>query len=125
VSSNSDIVAFLGETIESLSGYRLVVERVIEGGATIVVELDETVDDGTARLRTEEAIVFDIAADTIARVGGLLAHASGACDIYPRRRSVYSGNVPKPFAVGTGPTYWHDNSSRPSNATSAANGSVT
>ena len=71
---------FLRETITALSGYALHVERVLVSGACVVVELDETVDidraggdgaDGDAgRLRTDEAVVFDVdvANDLITRV---------------------------------------------------------
>ena len=51
-----------------LSGYELHVERVIAAGPTVVVELDETVDAEGGRLRTEEAVVFDVADDLITRV---------------------------------------------------------
>ena len=37
-------------------------------GTTIVVELSETVDDDGARLRTQEAVVFDVDAGAIIRV---------------------------------------------------------
>ena len=60
--------AFLRDTIAALSGYELVVDRVIEDGATAIVELSETVDDGDARLRTQEAVVFDVADGLITRV---------------------------------------------------------
>jgi hypothetical protein len=55
---------FLAETVEALPGYELVVDRVVENGGTTLVELSETIDDtdGT-RLRTAEAVVFDVDAD--------------------------------------------------------------
>jgi hypothetical protein len=37
-------------------------------GTTVVVELNETVDDGGRRLRTDEAVVFDVTDDLITRV---------------------------------------------------------
>ena len=60
--------AFLRETITSLSGYELVVSRVRAAGSVVTVELNETVDDDGKRLRTDEAVVFDVAADRITRV---------------------------------------------------------
>jgi len=59
---------FLEETIEALSGYELVVDRIVPVGSTVLVELSETVDDDGARLRTREAVVFDVRAGEIARV---------------------------------------------------------
>jgi ketosteroid isomerase-like protein len=59
---------FLRETITSLSGYALVVTRVLASGSTITVELHETVDDDGKRLQTDEAVVFDIAGGLITRV---------------------------------------------------------
>ncbi|MCU1430467.1 MAG: ketosteroid isomerase-like protein [Actinomycetia bacterium] len=52
---------FLASTVEALAGYELVVDRIVQHGNTAVVELSETVDDrdGT-RLRTQEAVVFDL-----------------------------------------------------------------
>ncbi len=61
-------IAFLRQTVESLSGYVLAVERVVDASPTLVVELNETVDAGGGRLRTEEAVVFDVAAGGIIRV---------------------------------------------------------
>jgi limonene-1,2-epoxide hydrolase len=52
--------AFLRDTIESLRGYELRVARVLEAGTTVIVELTETVDDKGGRLRTDEAVVFDV-----------------------------------------------------------------
>jgi ketosteroid isomerase-like protein len=60
--------AFLGETIGKLEGYELVVDRIATAGTTVVVELSETVDDDGARLRTQEAVVFDVDAGAITRV---------------------------------------------------------
>jgi hypothetical protein len=59
---------FLEETIEALAGYELVVDRIVPVGSTVLVELAETVDDDGARLRTQEAVVFDVSAGLIARV---------------------------------------------------------
>jgi ketosteroid isomerase-like protein len=63
-----EYASFLAQTIENLAGYELVVDRVAVAGATVVVELSETVDDDGARLRTHEAVVFDVYAGVIARV---------------------------------------------------------
>jgi len=52
---------FLKETIGSLGGYELVVDRVVGGGNVFTVELSETVDDPPhGRLCTQEAVVFDL-----------------------------------------------------------------
>ena len=59
---------FLEESIEALAGYELVVDRIVPTGSTVLVELAETVDDDGARLRTQEAVVFDVRAGEIARV---------------------------------------------------------
>jgi limonene-1,2-epoxide hydrolase len=59
---------FLRTTIESLSGYELHVVRALAAGASVVVELHETVDDGDGRLRTDEAVVFDVDDELITRV---------------------------------------------------------
>jgi ketosteroid isomerase-like protein len=59
---------FLAETISKLEGYELVVDRIVTDGTTVVVELSETVDDSDARLRTQEAVVFDVDAGAITRV---------------------------------------------------------
>jgi ketosteroid isomerase-like protein len=59
---------FLAETISKLEGYELVVDRIVTDGTTVVVELSETVDDSDARLRTQEAVVFDVDAGGITRV---------------------------------------------------------
>lgn len=60
--------AFLRETITSLSGYELVVTRVRAAGSVVTVECNETVDDDGKRLRTDEAVVFDVASGLITRV---------------------------------------------------------
>jgi ketosteroid isomerase-like protein len=61
-------VEFLKTTISSLSGYELVVADVIADGNRVAVELSETVDDGDARLHTDETVVFDVRDGLIARV---------------------------------------------------------
>jgi ketosteroid isomerase-like protein len=59
---------FLAETVAALPGYELVVDRIVTvtdtGAHTVLVELSETVDtpDGS-RLRTAEAVVFDLGTD--------------------------------------------------------------
>jgi hypothetical protein len=52
--------AFLAATLRSLSGYELVVSRLIAGRASVVAELSETVDTPSGRRRTDEAVVFDV-----------------------------------------------------------------
>jgi ketosteroid isomerase-like protein len=59
---------FLRDTISALSGYELRVERVLVADGTVTVELNETVDTNDGRLRTDEAVVFDVAGDLITRV---------------------------------------------------------
>ncbi len=59
---------FLAGIIGSLSGYALVVVDTIADGNRVAVELHETVDDGDARLRTDETVVFDIAGGLIVKV---------------------------------------------------------
>jgi hypothetical protein len=61
-------VKFLSETIESLRGYQLDVDRIQVDGGIVTVELRETVDDQDVRLETCEAVVFDTAAGLITRV---------------------------------------------------------
>jgi ketosteroid isomerase-like protein len=55
---------FLAETVEALPGYEMDVERVVHHDGSALVELSETIDepDGS-RLRTAEAIVFDLDGD--------------------------------------------------------------
>jgi hypothetical protein len=66
-------VAFLAETLASLPGYELRVERLIVASATVVAELNETIDGPQGRMRTDEAIVFDLApSGLIRRVGVFL-----------------------------------------------------
>jgi ketosteroid isomerase-like protein len=60
-------VAFLRATFDQLDGYEMQVARIVATATTAVAELTETVDDGDARLRTAEAIVFD----AVAAAGGL------------------------------------------------------
>jgi hypothetical protein len=61
-------VNFLSETIESLRGYQLDIDRIHVDGGIVTVELRETVDDQDMRLETCEAVVFDTAAGLITRV---------------------------------------------------------
>jgi ketosteroid isomerase-like protein len=60
--------AFLAEIIGSLSGYSLVADDLIADGDRVAVQLHETVDDGDARLRTDETVVFDVAGGLIVKV---------------------------------------------------------
>ena len=59
---------FLQNTVSALSGYELVIVDMIADGNRVAVELSETVDDGDARLHTDETVVFDVAGGLIARV---------------------------------------------------------
>jgi limonene-1,2-epoxide hydrolase len=56
---------FLASAIEPLPGYELVVARIVTDGRTALVELSETIDDGDGRLRTHEAVVFDVDDDNL------------------------------------------------------------
>jgi hypothetical protein len=53
-------VAFLRQTLAALSGYALVVDRLIVTHDTVVAQLNETVDAPDGRRRTHEAVVFDL-----------------------------------------------------------------
>jgi limonene-1,2-epoxide hydrolase len=64
----TEYTAFLRATISALSGYELAVAGVIADGNRVAVELSETVDDGDARLHTDETVVFDVRDGLIARV---------------------------------------------------------
>ena len=64
----NEYAAYLQQTISALSGYELVVHRVIADGSRTAVELSEIVDDKGERLRTDETVVFDVAGGLIARV---------------------------------------------------------
>jgi hypothetical protein len=56
-----DYARFLADTVEALPGYELVVDRVVQHDRSALVELSETIDDTDgSRLRTAEAIVFDL-----------------------------------------------------------------
>jgi hypothetical protein len=59
---------FLEHAIAALAGYALSVERMLVAGRTVIVELNETVDDGDGRLRTDEAVVFDTGRGRISRI---------------------------------------------------------
>lgn len=60
---------FLRRVMTSLQGYRMDIERVIEGsgGRTAVAELTETVEMDGAAVATPEALVFDVDADDLIR----------------------------------------------------------
>jgi ketosteroid isomerase-like protein len=68
VSGRERYAEFLQNTISALSGYVLVVADMIADGNRVAVELSETVDDGDARLHTDETVVFDVADGLISRV---------------------------------------------------------
>ena len=68
VSGGEQYAEFLRSTIGALSGYVLVVAGMIADGTRVAVQLSETVDDGDARLRTDETVVFDVAGGLISRV---------------------------------------------------------
>ena len=63
---------FLASTIADLAGYELSIARISAAGSVVVVELSETVDDADGRLRTDEAVVFDVRDALIARVAVFL-----------------------------------------------------
>jgi ketosteroid isomerase-like protein len=53
-------VAYLAELMPSLPGYAMRVDRVLGIGATVVVELTETVEIGGTSIETPDALVFDL-----------------------------------------------------------------
>jgi hypothetical protein len=53
-------VAFLAETLATLRGYELRVDRLIVADEVVVAELNETMDTPEGRRRTHEAVVFDL-----------------------------------------------------------------
>jgi SnoaL-like protein len=59
---------FLADTVDSLGGYQLDIDRVHVHAGIVTVELRETVDDGDDRLETCEAVVFDTVDGLITRV---------------------------------------------------------
>jgi limonene-1,2-epoxide hydrolase len=75
-----DYAAFLEHIIGSLSGYELVVVDMIVDGNRVAVELNETCDDGDARLHTDETVVFDVR-------DGLIVHVAVYLQTSERRTS--------------------------------------
>jgi ketosteroid isomerase-like protein len=67
-----EYASFLASTIAALPDYELEVKRFLVAGSVVTVELSETVADGDGRLRTEEAVVFDVAEGLIVRVAVFL-----------------------------------------------------
>ena len=60
-------VAFLADLMPKLPGYQMEIHRLVDAGATVVVELSETVElDGTAVV-TPESLVVDL--DDEGRIG--------------------------------------------------------
>ena len=55
-------MAFLRELMPTLEGYRMDIERVIDGdgGSTVVAQLTETVEMGGKTVVTPESLVFDL-----------------------------------------------------------------
>jgi ketosteroid isomerase-like protein len=53
-------VAFLSDLMPALPGYAMRIDRVVETGRTVVVELTETVEVAGSPLDTPEALVFDL-----------------------------------------------------------------
>ena len=53
-------VAFLSELMPALPGYAMRVDRVVEAGQSVFVELTETVEVAGKPLVTPEALVFDM-----------------------------------------------------------------
>jgi len=64
----AEYAEFLKATVSALSGYELVVAGMIVDGNRVAVELSETVDDGDARLHTDETVVFDVRDGLIVQV---------------------------------------------------------
>jgi limonene-1,2-epoxide hydrolase len=63
-----EYLRFLSNTVDSLRGYQLDVDRIHVDGGGVTVELRETVDDGDDRLETCEAVVFDTDGGLITRI---------------------------------------------------------
>jgi hypothetical protein len=61
--SKDEYVAFIAGLLPTLPGYEMEVARFTESGEVVVVELSETVDVDGGRLRTPEALVFELAPD--------------------------------------------------------------
>jgi limonene-1,2-epoxide hydrolase len=61
-------LAFLAETFAVLTDYELDVHRHITDGDRTCVELAETATLGDRRVRTEEAVIFDVAGGLITGV---------------------------------------------------------
>jgi predicted ester cyclase len=61
---------FLRDLMPSLVGYGMQINRLIEAGPVVVVELSETVVHNGQALETAESLVFDLDED------GLIAHIS-------------------------------------------------
>lgn len=78
---------FLEQIIGSLSGYELVITGFVVDASRVAVELNETVDDGDARLRTDETVVFDVRDGLIVKVAVYLQKSA-------RFEAVRSGNAP-------------------------------
>jgi ketosteroid isomerase-like protein len=53
-------VAFLTDLMPALPGYSMQIDRVLEHGPTVLVELTEFVDISGSPLETPEALVFDL-----------------------------------------------------------------
>ena len=53
-------VAFLSALMPALPGYAMRVDRVVEAGLMVLVELTETVEMAGSPLETPEALVFDM-----------------------------------------------------------------
>ncbi len=68
VSGRDAYAAFLEDIIGTLSGYELAIVAMIVDGGRVAVELNETVDDGDAKLHTDETVVFDVRDGLITRV---------------------------------------------------------
>jgi hypothetical protein len=60
-------VSFLAETLATLAGYELQLERLIVSAHSVVAELNETMDTAEGRRRTHEAVVFDLNSEQLIR----------------------------------------------------------
>ena len=56
-------VAFLADLMPKLPGYAMRIDRLVDAGSTVVVELTETVEIDGSPLHTPEALVIDLDAD--------------------------------------------------------------
>jgi ketosteroid isomerase-like protein len=62
-SPKAPYVDYISKLMPSLQGYAMEIERVIDAGPAVVVELSETVEIGGETIVTPETLVFDLDVD--------------------------------------------------------------